>query len=582
MGENKNSNRENEAEDLKNPEEKTKQKKQESLQNKAKTQKKDKPKKQESMQTNPNDILENSQVSDLSEIEQILHGDEAHVEEKKHSEEILLDTTEKESSEGESPIDVNNMESIDMQKYLQDESEIIEDVSSDKEEIEDISSNSKKSLGTRIAYFWKRKDNTGKKVLIVILGILLIAILAVAIYLISRFSLLGTNHDEEPTTHSEDVTYEDINFSMMNDITDAKSLNELIREWATNKGEKMSSQNVINILLIGVDSQSNLSDSMILVSLNKSTKQINMVSFYRDSYIYIQPQNKNPRFAKLNAAFSAGGAPCVVKTIEDSYKVKIDDYVYVDYKTFPKAIDALGGVKINVQPYEAKYLNNHYGLGIGSGNVTLNGEQALKYCQIRKSDSDGDVSRTRRQRDLITSVMNTMKNASLSKLDNMITTVFPNIKTSMSKTQVLSFGTQALTKGWLNFEMGQANMPTKDTGKTQMLNGQSVWICDYPGAAYQLQMLLYGKSNIKLAPDRISALDLKPTTTTTRPYSQNINPETSRTTSTIAPPTQPPPQTNPDQPKPEPPKEPEQPGGQKPGTGTETTNPFGDIGKIFP
>ncbi|MEG0979725.1 MAG: LCP family protein [Oscillospiraceae bacterium] len=404
---------------------------------------------------------------------------------------------------------------FDMEKYLQDDDEYIENISEDleKEQLEDISSNPKKGFGTRIADFWKRKDNTGKKVAIIVVAIILIVALAVGGYFMSKLSLLGTNDDKTPTTYQDDKLYEDVNFSMMNDITDAHSLNELLRSWATNKGEKMSSKNVVNILLLGVDSKSNLSDSMMLISLNKSTKKISLVSFYRDSYTYLDPPSGKPRFAKLNSAFSAGGAQCTVQTIENNYKIKIDDYAYVDYNSFPKIIDSLGGVKLNVQPYEAAYMNREYGFGLKSGNITLTGEQALKFSRIRHSDKDGDVSRTRRQRAVITSIMNSMKSASVSQINNMITTLFPNIKTSMSKTEVLSFGTQALTNGWLNFEMAQANMPSTDTSKGGYVGDQWVWICDYPGAAYQLQMMLYGKSNIKLAHDRVSPLDLKPTTT---------------------------------------------------------------------
>jgi len=429
-------------------------------------------------------------------------------------EEILLNSPEK----TEQKDNTDKKDNIDFDKYLQhidDEEEIVSN--SESSEMEDISS--KTGFWQRFADFWKRKDNTGKKILVIVLAILLLLVLTVGGYFISRLSLLGTNADEEPVTVQEDVTYEDVNFSMMNDITDANSLNDLLKEWATNKGEKMSSKNVVNILLLGIDSASNLSDSMILVSLNKSTKKINMVSFYRDSYIYIAPTSGKPRFGKLNAAYATGGAKCVVETIENNYKIKIDEYASVDYNSFPKVISALGGVTVDVKDYEAKYMNREYGFGLKAGTIKLNGEQALKYSRIRHSDNDGDVSRTRRQRTVITSIMNSMKNASLSQIDNMITTLFPNIKTSMSQSQVLSYGTQALTKGWLNFDMVQENMPTTDTSKGGYVGSQWVWIADYPGAAYQLQMLLYGKSNIKLADDRISAIKIKPTTTT-RAYSQ--------------------------------------------------------------
>ncbi len=474
----------------------------------------------DSNQPNGFDELKNSEqnqnnskkqkIVEANEIEKVKNSDE---ELKK--DEILL--SESENKNEDSYEDFN---SKNLQSYIEDDSKYIQEIKPLFEDEKDLEK-SKKSLGKRISDYWKRNDNTASKIIITILIALLVALIIVGIYFYSRLSLLGTNHDEISTTVEEDVIYEDVNFSMMNDITDAHSLNEILKKWATNNGEKMSSKNVINVLLIGVDSQSRLSDSMMLLSLNKSTKKINMISFYRDSYTYIQPESKKPRYAKLNSAFVSGGPSCVVNTIENDYKIKIDDYAYVDYDTFPKVIDALGGVKVDLQSYEADYMNREYGYNFKAGNVTLTGDQTLWYCRIRYSDKDGDISRTRRQRAVITSIIDSAKNANMSKLDSLITTLFPNIKTSMSKTQVVSYATQALSKDWLNFEIVQASMPTTDTSKGGYIGSQWVWICDYPGAAYQLQTLLYGKSNIKLEADRISAINLKPTTTATKSYSNS-------------------------------------------------------------
>ncbi|NCC87454.1 MAG: LytR family transcriptional regulator [Clostridia bacterium] len=460
--------------------------------------------------------LEKSKDKKSSESEnnaQKKSDEQKRIKEQPQPQEEILFTVPKESENEDIENEAKDEnENIDFDKYLEniDDNEVDESNESSLE-MKDISS--KTNFWQRFVAFWKRKDNKGKKVLVIFLAILLIFILMSGAYLASRLSFLGTNADEEPVTGQDDVIYNEIDFSMMNDITDAKSLNELIKDWATNKGEKMSSKNVINVLLIGIDSSSNLSDSMILMSLNKSTKKINMVSFYRDSYIYIAPTSGKARFGKLNSAYSAGGAKCVVETIENNYKIKIDEYASVDYNSFPKVIDALGGVTLNVQAYEANYMNNAYGFKIKSGVTTLNGEEALMYSRIRHSDKDGDVSRARRQRAVITAIINSTKSASVTQFDNMMKTLFPNVKTSMSQSQVLGYGTQALTNGWLSFDVVQANMPTADTSKGGYIGTQWVWIADYPGAAYQLQTLLYGKSNIKLADDRVSAIKIKPTTT---------------------------------------------------------------------
>lgn len=451
------------------------------------------------------------------------------------------------SSEKENDSILNEV-STDYSKYLEDDEEVVEktvkqeeqqdiknkeikektdkkdknnkkenkDSSNDediKETKKDDKKPDKKSWWNRQIEFWQTEGNVGKKILIIFLTLLLIAVIAVGGYLFSRLGLINTNDDnKKPKISDHDKIYGDINFEMMDDITDAKSLNDMIKKWATNGGEKMSSKNVINFLLIGVDSQSNLSDSMMIMSLDKKNKQIKISSVYRDCYIYIE-DGKKEHYSKLNAAFNYGGPKGLVNTLENNFKIKIDDYIYVDYDTFPKIIDALGGIKLDLSSKEANHLNREYGYHLKKGIQKLNGDEALMYSRIRHLDADADVSRTRRQRKVISSLINSCKNVSVSKFDKLIKSLFPYLSTSLSKTEILSLATQAVTKDWLDYEIKQTAFPSYDYAKIGTAKGQSVWIVDYPGAAHELQMHIYGYSNIKLSEDRKTALDLKPTTT---------------------------------------------------------------------
>lgn len=363
--------------------------------------------------------------------------------------------------------------------------------------------------------FWKNEGNVGKKILIILLAIILIVLIAVGGYIISRLSMIKTNDDIRKPVATKEPIYEEIDFDMMNDVTDAKSLNEILRKWATNGGQLMSSKNILNFLLIGVDSESTLSDSMMILSVDRKHEQIKLTSFYRDSYTYINPEGKKQYYSKLNAAFASGGAKGVVKTIQDNYKIKIDDYVYVDYSTFPKVIDSLGGVKIKVKPYEARYINKS-GYNIKNGIQTLNGDEALFYSRIRKLDADADVSRTRRQRYVISQIIDKLKNTGITKFDSIISTLLPNLTTSLSKTDILGLGTKAITNNWFNYEIKQTAMPTDKTRLGSFIGSNWVWIVDYPGAAHELQMFIYDKSNIKLEEKRKTAIQLKPTTTKKR------------------------------------------------------------------
>ncbi|MBQ2811817.1 MAG: LCP family protein, partial [Clostridia bacterium] len=248
---------------------------------------------------------------------------------------------------------------------------------------------------------------------------------------------------------------------------------------------------------------------LMLVSINKKTKTITLCSFMRDSRTYYEANGRG-YWAKVNAAYSKGGAAATIETLEKDYKIGIDYYVAVDFTSFPKVIDALGGVTVDMKEYEQRYINRtttaikkipNY------GPVKLDGKQALVYARIRKCDADSDVSRTRRQRTLITAIIKSAKGASLTQLNNAIDTLLPLLATDCSKSQILSYGAQALAQGWLNYEIKQVTMPDEDTRKDARINGVSYWVVDYPLAAQRVQLALYGTTNIELDEYRDSALD---------------------------------------------------------------------------
>ena len=313
-----------------------------------------------------------------------------------------------------------------------------------------------------------------------------------------------SNEDEILPTEEPDPDFE-----AMHDISDASSITEFLKGWATNGGEKMYSNKVVNFLLCGVDSEDGSisggrSDAMILVSLNKNTKKITMVSFFRDSYSYMDINGKE-RYYKLNGAYNWGGPATLVKILEDNYKVRIDYYIAVDFITFPKLIDALGGVELEVKEYEAKYIDRTthtmtrkfpYG-----DKVRIYGREALVYSRIRHCDSDSDISRTRRQRNLISAIITSAKDASFGQISNALDQTLGYVRTNMKKSEILSFVTQAVAQKWMDYEIVYVTEPDVETGGTgvsAMINKEFFWVVDYSRAAQDLQIALYGKTNIEL------------------------------------------------------------------------------------
>lgn len=344
-------------------------------------------------------------------------------------------------------------------------------------------------------------------------SLLLVSILLVTLF--AGWGMSELNHFQlsSDTYHGTGKLPNDINVAGIPSVANAASLRDFLKQWSQNDGDKMVSKYVHNILLLGIDSDSKLSDTMILVSVNERTRQTHMVSFYRDSYTYL-PKGTGGTYCKLNAAYAYGGAPCTVKTIEDNYKIKIDNYVLADYNTFPKAIDALGGVDVKVTKKEAKYLNRtwkkwtrtHKKIQFHDGLMHMDGEHALMFCRIRKLDSD--IGRTNRQRRVMTAILSRVKNSDLDGINQLIDSVRKDLKTDMPEREREALATRLISEHWQSFPMTQLTMPDQKTGKEGYAGDQWIWIVDYEQAAYKLQKALYGQSNIELPKNRSKPLEM--------------------------------------------------------------------------
>ena len=301
------------------------------------------------------------------------------------------------------------------------------------------------------------------------------------------------------------------------EVTDAAGLNELLYGWQT-KGDLMSDRNVINILLLGVDSNDGQmsgarADAIMIASLNKKTQKITLVSVMRDCYVYMRVGNSD-RYDKLNHAYMWGGPELLQITIESLYKIKINNYVCVDFATFPKLIDELGGVNVTVTKRESDYNLKKFQHRLPVGNdVTLNGDQALMFSRIRKLDNDDQ--RARRQRAVISGIIQKTKSAQVGQLNAAVDILLKNVRTDLKSGEIFSWGTQALTQGWMQYDLGNYTAPSAAHRRDAHMTTSSypnhklwVWVADFPLSAQELQTLLYGESNIVLADDRQSPLQL--------------------------------------------------------------------------
>lgn len=366
-------------------------------------------------------------------------------------------------------------------------------------------------------FLWKDKKHRAKNFNFILTVFIVITAVLLG-FVNSKLEMMETQDDATTTTKvqqqqttepvTQSIVYDEEELKLMKAISEAGSLNDFLYQWSDNGGELYSSKNVINLLLLGLDSEDALenggrSDSMILVSLNKKTNQINMISFFRDAWCYTNAGGYDT-FNKMNASYYYGGPSGVIDTIEKNYKIDIDYYVAVDFSSFVDIIDALGGLKVEVQQYEAEYINATTRHTIDYGEeVTLSGAEALVFARIRQSDYDSDVSRTRRQRLVITSLINSVKGASIGQLNDALDLLFQYVKTDLTKMQIISYATQALTNGWLNYKIVQHNfLSDEDVYRTGYVGSSSVVIMDFPLAAQRVQTAVYGDTNIVLDEER--------------------------------------------------------------------------------
>jgi len=155
----------------------------------------------------------------------------------------------------------------------------------------------------------------------------------------------------------------------------------------------------LNMVLMGSDTRGGergRSDVLQLLHISGDRQNVFLMSIPRDSYVEIPGRGK----AKINAAYSWGGAPLAVETMELLLDVPMDHTVLIDFEGFVNVIDALGG--ITVVNREA---SSSHGLDFPKGEITLSGEEALWFVRERKNLSDGDFGRATRQRDVIKAVL---------------------------------------------------------------------------------------------------------------------------------------------------------------------------------
>ena len=242
------------------------------------------------------------------------------------------------------------------------------------------------------------KLTRGKKIILWILGIILFIILGLGVgtYIYAN-SLL--NKMEKVEIDKEEV-----------------GITEDVKEKLTQYDDTIT-----NIALFGVDAedgQAGRSDSIMIATIDTHNKKLKLTSIMRDSYVNIDGHGLD----KINHAYAFGKAQLAIKTLNENFDLNIEDFVAVNFSSLPKIIDKIGGIELDIDSEELKYING-YIKNINTVNSTsspeivstgtqhVDGTQAMAYCRIRYT-SGGDYKRTERHREVLSKIFEKILNNS--------------------------------------------------------------------------------------------------------------------------------------------------------------------------
>ncbi len=213
-----------------------------------------------------------------------------------------------------------------------------------------------------------------------------------------------------------------------------------------------------NIALLGIDSRAsnvedaysvgNRSDCIMIASINQETNDVKLISVYRDSYLKINNKSGNEIIDKVTHAYAYGGAQNTLQALNRNLDLNITEFMAANFDAVTEAVDALGGVEIEITSAELKYINNYINeinrvTGRSAAHVTttgkqkLNGVQATAYGRIRYT-AGGDYKRTERMRDVLQAMLAKAKKLSIPQLLDFANKILPLVSTNLSTDDVIA------------------------------------------------------------------------------------------------------------------------------------------------
>lgn len=278
------------------------------------------------------------------------------------------------------------------------------------------------------------------------------------------------------------------NLNIKNVDKDDLAVNSEIYEKISNTLTKSEFNNIKNIALFGIDTQSTgdgqddpeflgRTDSIIIVSINPKYKSLKMISIPRDTYAEIEGHGK----MKINHAYTIGQEQLAIKTINQNFGLDLTEYATIDFEGLVHVINDIGGIKLKITKAEKDFINDSSKLAYevsgntqkkvaGYGTVTLDGEQALTHSRNRTVGDD--FTRAGRQRDVLEAILNKMSAMSMGEISDMLDIFLKEITTNINVANYIGTITEVLLNKdtYLN-NIISAQVPNKDYATGQYIDG---------------------------------------------------------------------------------------------------------------
>lgn len=339
-----------------------------------------------------------------------------------------------------------------------------------------------------------KKVKLSVKIVIAVALVIVLLLSSGVIFYLSKLNLIKFSNGKFTWSGSPDMSDSDT-------LDEESRMNEAIadleeRDAIDATGEIYKDKRFLNILLIGTDertesfSENARGDSCMILSIGKKDGSLKLASLERGMGVPILEGKYKGQYDWLTHTFRYGGADLMMREVRECFKVDVERYIRVNFTTFKKGIDSVGGIDITLTAAEAAYVNAGTGRKTyTAGTNHLDSTAALVYARCRHIDSDWH--RIERQRNVIQAVVTKTKDLSIGELNTLLNNVLPLVQTNLTRLEITELLLSA--PKYRGVQIKQMTVPISGSyGGMRGLGGRSLFSVDFDTNAKALREFIYG------------------------------------------------------------------------------------------